>query len=342
MKRKKILHVLASNSFSGAENVVCTIIENDNLYDMYYCSPKGTIEQTLKERHINYIPLVKLTPNNIKKVCKENNIDIIHAHDYKASFMSAISGFKGKIISHIHCNYSFMKSWNIYTILYSLMSKKFYKIAVVSSAIINEAVFKNKIKNKCIIINNVVDSKKVKTKSLEDFNKKYDFIFIGRIIEEKNPILFIEIISELCKNNKSLKAAMIGCGTLESKCKEKILKLNINDNVDMLGFQDNPYKIIKNSKIVIMPSLIEGFGLTAIESMCLNKPVLNSGVGGLGTIFKNNPEFICNSKECYIKLSSYLIHNNEELKTYESKCKNIIAPYINIKVWKEKIYNLYK
>ena len=342
MVKKKVLHILASNSYSGAENVVCTIIENNKLYDMYYCSPKGIIEQTLKERHINYIPLEKLTPGSIKKVCKKNGIDIIHAHDYKASFMSAISGFNGKIISHIHCNYSFMKKWNIYTILYSLVSKKFYKVVVVSHSVIDEAVFKNKIKNKCIVINNVVDSNKIKMKSLEKFDKMYDFAFIGRLIEEKNPLLFIKIVSELCRKNNNIRAAMIGSGTLESKCKAEISKLHIDDNIDMLGFQNNPYNIIKNSKIVIMPSLIEGFGLTAIESMCMDKPVLNSGVGGLSTIFANNPEFICNNEKQYIKLSSRLFQNQKDLETYENKCKSIIEPYINVKKWEEKIYNLYK
>ena len=32
---KKVLHLLPSNKFSGAENVVCTIIQNDKNYDMY-------------------------------------------------------------------------------------------------------------------------------------------------------------------------------------------------------------------------------------------------------------------------------------------------------------------
>ena len=42
--KKKVLHILASNSFSGAENVVCTIVKNmTDEYDMYYCCPQGDI-----------------------------------------------------------------------------------------------------------------------------------------------------------------------------------------------------------------------------------------------------------------------------------------------------------
>ena len=342
MKKKGVLHVLASNSYSGAENVVCTIIENNNKYDMYYCSPSGPIEETLKEKNISYIPIKKLKPSEIKRVCKENNIDIIHAHDFKASFICAISSFKGKIISHIHSNISFIKKWNIFTILYSIVSKRFHKVALVSKSIIEESVFKNKIKNKAVIINNVVDCKKVKKLSNRKFNTTYDVLFVGRLVEPKNPIIFIEIVKELVKSNKNIKAVMIGSGEYDDMCRKKISEYNLTKNIDMVGFQSNPFNIINNTKLVIMPSIFEGFGLTAIESMCLNKPVLNSGVGGLGTIFKNNKEFICKTKDEYVSLCKELFSDKKKFEKYKNNCPKIIEPYINVKKWEEKIYSLYK
>ena len=54
----KILHILSSNKYSGAENVACQIIalfrEED---DVAYCSPDGQIADALKERNIKFIPL---------------------------------------------------------------------------------------------------------------------------------------------------------------------------------------------------------------------------------------------------------------------------------------------
>ena len=69
--KKNVLHILVSNKLSGAENVVCNIIENDNFYNMYYCSPKGEINEVLKEKNIKYIEL-----KNIKKIIQENKIDV--------------------------------------------------------------------------------------------------------------------------------------------------------------------------------------------------------------------------------------------------------------------------
>lgn len=43
---KKIVHLLNSDSFSGAENVVCQIIKMlGNDFEMTYISPKGEISK---------------------------------------------------------------------------------------------------------------------------------------------------------------------------------------------------------------------------------------------------------------------------------------------------------
>ena len=44
MKRLKIVHVLASNKYSGAENVVLTIMKNIKNVDCIYLSPKEKLK----------------------------------------------------------------------------------------------------------------------------------------------------------------------------------------------------------------------------------------------------------------------------------------------------------
>ena len=75
---KKILHLLASNSYSGAENVACTIIENlSGEYDMVYCCPRGTIEENLGEKRIRFLPLKKLSFFEVNRAIREYKPDII-------------------------------------------------------------------------------------------------------------------------------------------------------------------------------------------------------------------------------------------------------------------------
>ncbi len=334
---KKILHLLASNKYSGAENVVCTIIDNfKNEYDMAYCSPIGPIEQVLKEKNVNYYGIEKFNSNNLKEIIKKYNPDIIHAHDYRASTLAVLSGFKGKIISHLHNNCPFAKSWNLKTLLYSMCISKFNKVIGVSDKVYEEAIFKNKMKNKYVTIYNYVDKNLVIQKSSEyECTKQYDLFFIGRLTEQKDPLLFIEIVNKLKNDKNDIRAVMIGDGELKGECLKKITEYDLSSNVDMAGFVSNPFPIIKNSKLCIMPSKWEGFGLTAIESLILNKPVLNSGVGGLGEIFKENNEFICNNIEDYAKKIKEI--SNKKLFDFES----ITKKYCDVNEWKSEIRKNY-
>lgn len=308
--KKRILHVLASNKFSGAENVACTIIENmSDEYEMAYCSPDGEIRKSLLEKKIKYYGVKTLSIKELKKVIEAFKPDVIHAHDFKASFISSKFSKKIIIISHLHKNDPKMAKISLKSILYMFASRKFKNIVGVSNSVLDEYIFKNKIKKKYITLFNYIDKEKIINLSKKNkVNKQYDLFYFGRLSDEKNPLEFIEIVNLLRGNN--IKCLMIGDGPLRKKCEELIKEYNLQDNIDMVGFQSNPYPYINASKICIMPSKFEGFGLAAIECNILKKPVFNSGVGGLNSIFLNNDKFKCYSINEYAK--KILEYKNEK------------------------------
>ena len=74
----------------------------------------------------------------------------------------------------------------------------------------------------------------------------------------------------------------------------------LEGNVTMYGFQKNPYPIIKKCKVLLMPSLWEGFGLAAVEALTLGLPVICSGAGGLSDIVNDSCGKICKTAEEYV------------------------------------------
>jgi len=337
----KILHLLMSNKFSGAENVVCQIIENCKDYEMAYCSLKGEIEEELKKRGISYIPLEKKNLESIKKVVEIYKPNIIHAHDFTASFLVAQIGFKGKLISHIHNNPPFIKKWGLKSILYNSVIDKYNKVLLVSNSIYDEAVFRTKLKDKYTVIYNYVNSDEIIKKSMIQNNIKSDIVFIGRLTEQKDPLGFIDIIKDVKKEIPSIKAVMLGDGELRGDCKKKIEQEKLEDNIAMLGFVENPYSIIKDARLIIMPSKWEGFGLVAIEAMILEKIVLAKAVGGLQEIFKNNKEFLFDSNEKVINTVIKLIQDKSKYSFEKEKLKTITNNYIDKTRWIEKLRRIY-
>ena len=337
--KKKVLHLLASNRYSGAENVVVTIINNcSDKYDMYYCSPDGPIREILEKRNIKYIPLKRLSILELKKIIKKYNIDIIHAHDYKASFLSVFSNTK--IISQLHLNWDFSSSWNLYTIVYRLIMKRFSKIIVVSKEVMEDAIFSKNNYDKFAVLTNVIDKSEVLRKSKEFKSTYYDLIFVGRLTQIKRPEIVVEITKRLRNKYPSMKTCIIGSGELEKSCKDLIKKYNLENNVEMLGFKANPFPYIKNSKVALMPSSHEGLGLVAIESMILGTIVLNSGEGGLKTIFTNHSKYICESIDEYVNKIDKIL--NVDKNTYKADCDKMIKKFTDIKKYKKKLISIYE
>lgn len=337
--KKRVLHLLASNKYSGAENVACSIIKNTNV-DAFYCSPSGPIEESLKAQDIKYIELEKFNPSCLKKVVKDNNIDIVHAHDFKASFIASFLPKNIKVVSHIHCHHKEFLMKTIVSTIYPMVSNRFNKIIVVSNEILDNASFKKKIEDKTVVLTNVVDPNKVIKNSEKFETEKYDLVFCGRLTEVKRPLMFIEIVKELKNIYPEIKVCIIGNGDLFDACKEAIQNNNLEDNIELLGFQSNPFPYIKNSKIAVLTSSTEGLPMSVIECLILDTPVVHTGVGGLGDLYINHKNYICNTEEEFAEVISIML--DTDLKKYKKDCKALIKDCTDINGYSRKIEKIYK
>ncbi len=148
------------------------------------------------------------------------------------------------------------------------------------------------------------NSKKYKIKKDNRFN--YNFIFIARLVDRKQPLFAVDIVNEILniKNNKNfLKLTIIGEGYLDKQLKNYIKKKRLRNNVILKKFSDNHYPYYINSDFVISCSKYEGFCNILVEAIILNtlpisynypsgpSEILLQGKGGI--IFNNlNPKII--------------------------------------------------
>lgn len=341
----KVLHVLYSNRFSGAENVVCQIIgmfRNDADVEMVYCSPDGQIREALKERNITFVPLKKFSKKELKRVIKEQKPDIIHAHDYRAGIVSCLSKKKIKTVLHLHNDPPWIKRVCVRSLIAKTLCEKYDVILTVSECVMREFVFGKRYNEKTICIGNPINFDEiVDIANGEDFFKSYDVCFIGRFVKQKNPLLFIDIISEL-KNTLDVSAVMLGNGRMKKEIIKKVNQRSLSENIDLLGFVEYRYGVLKNCRVLCVPSKWEGFGLVSIEALALGVPVICANVGGLPNIVDNYCGKVCNSKKEYTDEISRLLHD----KTYyEYKRKNAILKakkLNNINQYYKNLRNVYE
>ena len=341
-KKKKILHILSSNKFSGAENVACTIINNlSNKYAMTYCSPNGPIEKRLKEQSIDFIDTNNNSISTLKRIIAEHKPQILHAHDYRSSIIAALVGGNAAIISHIHQNSPKVRHINFYSIIYLILSVRYSKIIWVSKSAFDDYAFRRILRKKSIILTNVIDEKQVYEKSVsKKITKSFDLIYLGRLCQQKNPERLINIISETVKLKRDITVAVVGDGEKKEQIQSLIKARKLTSNVKMYGFQQNPYPILRASKILVMTSIYEGTPMAALEAQSLGKPIISTPVDGLSKIVINDYNgFVTNDDAEYSeKIIEYLDKNYEvisinskkrfnELNDRESYFKNLDSIY---------------
>lgn len=281
---RTVLHILPSNSFSGAENVVCQIIKmfSGSDYKMYYCSPDGRIRDALEENNIDFLPLREFSVKELKRIISETKPDIIHAHDMRAGFYVSLACGKIPFVSHVHNNNFDSRGLSLKSLLFYHAAKKAKHIFWVSNSSYEGYKFHDRFKDKSSVLYNVID-KAALIKKMETDTGEYDFdiAYVGRLTEPKDPIRLMNVFAEIIKMAPDVKIAVAGTGDMAEQTKSFAEQLKIIDNVKFLGFMSNPYKLLYSSKLMIMTSKWEGTPMCALEAMVLGVPIVSTPTDGL-------------------------------------------------------------
>ena len=102
----------------------------------------------------------------------------------------------------------------------------------------------------------------------------------------------VRIFHEVRKRVPS-KLVLIGDGPDRSNCEVLARELGIFEHVKFLGKQNELVPLLSASDVFLIPSQSESFGLSALEAMACEVPVISSSVGGL-------PELVLHGQTGYI------------------------------------------
>lgn len=348
MSNIKIMHLLQSDRFSGAENVVCQIIDlfnGDSDINMVYVSPDGPIADSLKDRNIPFFGLKKLDYSNVRKAIKIINPDIIHAHDVSAGVIATlVAPRKVKIISHMHVNNSNMSKINFKTIIYKMVAKRFEHIFWVSNSSYNSYIFKKSVEKKSSVLFNVMNKKTIIDRSESaELQESFDIIFIGRMQYQKNPDKLLNVFKILKdRYDANFNAAVIGEGPLYEEICKKVEEFGLKKNVSMYGFVKNPMGLLKRAKVMILTSRFEGTPICALEAMALGVPIVSTPTDGMIDLIENGQNgYLYKENEEIAKSLNTLINDpilREKMSTITNEKFKVL---MNLEEYKRKLKGVY-
>ncbi len=109
--------------------------------------------------------------------------------------------------------------------------------------------------------------------------EKSDVIYVGRLLSHKGVDLLVHAIKIVKESFSEIKVLIVGSGPETHTLSDLIHKLGLQDNITIRDQVDANYKLyglMKSSKMLVLPSIREGFGLVVVEAMAAGIPVITT------------------------------------------------------------------
>ena len=237
---------------------------------------------------------------NSLNAVKGENFDVIHCHDW----MTYLAGIEAKknsgkpLVVHIHATEFDRTGGNgLNQAVYDIEKKGFDeadKICAVSNFTKEKVVEHYDVDpDKIEVVHNAVEFNK------DSFNENFKgfklkekdkiVLFLGRITLQKGPDYFLYAAKKLLEMEPNVKFIIAGTGDMEPFIIEKAAELGIAKNVLFTGFLkgEDIDKAYQMADLYVMPSVSEPFGITPLEAMRNNTPVLISNQSGVSEVLNH-------------------------------------------------------
>lgn len=125
------------------------------------------------------------------------------------------------------------------------------------------------------VVPNGVDLEEIN--AVPSANDSSDVIFAGRLIKEKNIDVLIKSIALTRDSIPDIKCLIIGDGPERSSLEKLTRNLDLEGNIHFLGFlnrSEDVFSYMKSSKVFVLPSTREGFGIVVLEANACGLPVV--------------------------------------------------------------------
>ncbi len=229
-------------------------------------------------------------------IAANSDFDIIHAHDW-LTYSAGVAAKKisGKpLVVHMHATEFDRSGENYNENVYEIERKGMVeadRVITVSNLTRNIVIDRYHIDpEKVITVHNAVEPpEKTELIDAQKHVKEKIVTFLGRITFQKGPEYFIEAACKVLERDKNVRFVMAGTGDMMEKMIRRVAKLKISSHFHFTGFLkgENVDRMFAMSDVYVMPSVSEPFGISPLEAMRSNVPVIISKQSGVAEVLNH-------------------------------------------------------
>lgn len=246
----------------------------------------------------------------LKKLFQCRRYDVVHINAYQAmtqvyTLCAKRSGIK-TVVVHSHCSGIKNGKGRLVKFAAHTLAKHFFAddsiIRIACSKPAQKFMYPRR-KNAHIVLNGIdlnefrySDTQREHIRCQLGINHAFVVGMIGRLCREKNQAFGMEVFAELRKYQADAVLLIIGEGEAKEHLCHLVKKRGLQNHVIFLGVSLHVQELLQGMDVLLMPSRIEGFGITAIEAQ----------VGGLPVVCSDQvPEEVMLDKNLMIRIPLY-------------------------------------
>ncbi|TLX76163.1 glycosyltransferase family 4 protein [Labilibacter sediminis] len=229
-------------------------------------------------------------------IAQDNEFDVIHAHDWLAypAGIAAKEASGKPLVVHVHATDFDRSGGSVNPTVFEIEKRGMDtadKVITVSNLTRNIVIEKYGIDPKKVftVYNAVEPKESPETNTIKKGTNEKIVTFLGRITMQKGPEYFIEAAYRVLQKIDNVRFVMAGSGDMMEKMVRRAAELKISDKFHFTGFLkgEEVFTMLRMSDLYVMPSVSEPFGISPLEAMQSNVPVLISYQSGVAEILNH-------------------------------------------------------
>lgn len=363
MDKIKVLHIIKSLGRGGAEML---LPETLKLHDsskfefhyLYFLPWKNQMVEAIESAGgkvtcfaaTNNMQLI-FQYSKVVKYCKENKIQIIHAHLPWAGVLARIVGLLAKI-PVIYTEHNNFDRYHIMTKLLSKLTYRWQKKVLAVSQDAKQALENRNLFDEVNYLPNGVNTESFcKKNNIQKQQELSQFLAQDKVVgtvavfrKQKRLDIFIEVALLAQQKSLPLKFLMVGDGPEMQTIKSLVEKYRLQ-NTFLAGLQTNPIDFMNCMDAFLITSDFEGLPVALLEAMSMEIVPFCTKVGGIPNVVQNahNGVLFHDNKPVNIlsQLEENILHRSDNFEQMKKEARNTIVADYSIERMVHQLESIY-
>lgn len=298
----KVLQLISSEGFYGAENVVAALTRDleqrghsvhIGVFENAHVAP-NQVATEFESRGLQVVRIPcrrRFDPaavRSIRETIRVHDIDLVHSHGYKSDIYAYLANRRTgtPLLATSHLWTRQTAAVRFYEFLDARVLRSFHGVVAVSDRIASELCRAGVPHSKIKIIDNGIDLAPFDSAAprlASELNKGSRLLIgtVGRLVAQKGMTFFLSAAQQLLKEFPGLLFAIVGDGPDRARLEQMTQDLGIDKKVRFTGARNDMPSVYASLDVFALASIGEGLPMALLEAMASGTPVVATEVGAV-------------------------------------------------------------